>query len=151
MEVILTQDVPNLGYRGDVVKVKPGYARNYLIPQRMGVIASAANLKMAAENAKQGANKLNKIKADAQALAETLAKTTIEITVKTGTSGKIFGSITTLQIAQALKDKGFDIDRRKIHLNEEIKNTGEYKATIDLHKEVKATLDLNIIGETVTV
>lgn len=151
MEIILTQDVPNLGYRGDIVKVRPGYARNYLIPQRMGMIANDANRKMADENAKQGANKLAKVKADAQSLANVLGHTTIEISAKTGTSGKIFGSITTLQIAQALKEKGFDIDRRKIHLNEEIKNTGEYHATIDLHKEVKATVNLNIIGETAAV
>jgi large subunit ribosomal protein L9 len=147
MEVILTQDVPSLGYRGDIVKVKPGYARNYLIPQRMGMIADAANRKMAEENAKQGANKLAKVKTDAQGLANTLSNTTIEITVKTGTSGKIFGSITTLQIAQALKEKGFDIDRRKIHITDEIKNAGEYKATVDLHKDVKATVNLNIVGD----
>jgi large subunit ribosomal protein L9 len=151
MEIILTQDVPSLGYRGDVVKVKPGYARNYLIPQRMGVIADAANRKMAEENAKQGANKLAKVKADAQSLANVLSHTTIDITVRTGTSGKIFGSITTLQIAQALKEKGFDIDRRKIHITDEIKNIGEYKATVDLHKDIKASVSLNIMGETATV
>jgi len=151
MEIILSQDVPNLGYRGDIVKVRPGYARNYLIPQKMGVIADTANRKMAAENAKQGANKLNKVKVDAQILANTLSHTTIDITVKTGNSGKIFGSITTLQIAAALRDKGFDIDRRKIHLTDEIKNTGEYHANIDLHKEVKATVTLNIIGDSTTI
>ena len=147
MEVILMQDVPNLGYRGDIVKVKPGYGRNYLIPQKIGVLADAANRKMAEENAKQGANKLSKIKADAQSLANILSHTTLDITVKTGTSGKIFGSITTLQIAQALTEKGFEIDRRKIHLTDEIKTIGEYHANIDLHKEVKATVALNIVGD----
>ena len=147
MEVILTTDVPSLGYRGDIVKVKPGYARNYLIPQKMGVIADAANRKISAENLKQGVNKLAKVRTDAQILANSLQNTTIHISVKTGTSGKIFGSITTLQITQALKEKGFDIDRRKIHLDEEIKTIGEYHATIDLHKEVKAKLNLNITGE----
>jgi large subunit ribosomal protein L9 len=146
MEIILTQDVPNLGYKGDIIKVKPGYARNYLIPQRMGVIADAVNRKISAENLKQGVNKIAKFRADAQGLAGTLQNTTISISVKTGTSGKIFGSITTLQIAQALKEKGFDIDRRKIHLDEEIKTVGEYHATIDLHKDVKAKLTLNITG-----
>jgi len=147
MEVILKQDVPTLGYRGDIVKVKAGYARNYLIPQKIGVIADEANRKMNAEDLKQGVNKLNKMKTNAQDVANNLSNTTIEITVRTGSSGKIFGSVTTLQIAQALKEKGFDIDRRKIHLDDEIKHTGDYQATVDLHKEVKAKVNLKIIGE----
>lgn len=147
MEVILKQDVPTLGYRGDIVKVKPGYARNYLIPQKIGVIADEANRKMNAEDLKQGANKLNKLKTNAQEVANNLSNTTIEISVRTGSGGKIFGSVTTLQIAQALKEKGFDIDRRKIHLDDEIKHTGDYQASVDLHKEVKAKVNLKIIGE----
>jgi large subunit ribosomal protein L9 len=148
MEVILNQDVPNLGYKGDIVKVRPGYARNYLIPQRIGVTADAANRKISAENLKQGVKRIAQVKTSAQDLANQLQATTIEIIAKTGTSGKIFGSITTLQIAQALKEKGFDIDRRKIHLDEEIKNTGDYHATVDLHKEVKGKVNLKIIAET---
>jgi len=147
MEIILTQDVPSLGYRGDIVKVKPGYARNFLIPQKMGMIADAANRKISAENLKQGVNRLAKQGKDAQALANLLNETTINIAVKTGASGKIFGSITTLQIAQALKEKGFDIDRRKIHLVEEIKTVGEFHASVDLHKEVKGTINLHITSE----
>jgi len=147
MEVILKQDVPTLGYRGDIVKVKPGYARNYLIPQKIGVIADAANRKMNEEDLKQGVNKLNKQKTNAQDVANNLSNTTIEISVRTGAGGKIFGSVTTLQIAQALKEKGFDIDRRKIHLDEEIKHTGDYQASVDLHKEVKAKVNLKIVGE----
>jgi large subunit ribosomal protein L9 len=147
MEIILTQDVPKLGYKGDVVKVRPGYARNYLIPNGYAMIADKVNSRIMEENQRQAAHKLSKVKADAEGLAAKLQDTTIEISAKTGTSGKIFGSITTLQIAQALKDKGFDIDRRKILLNGEIKNTGEYQATIDLHKEVKAKINLIVSPE----
>lgn len=146
MDIILKQDVPTLGYRGDIVKVKPGYARNFLIPQRMAVIADEANRKMNTEDLKQGANKLNKMKTNAQDVANNLSNTTIEIAVRTGAGGKIFGSVTTLQIAQSLKEKGFDIDRRKIHLDAEIKTTGEYQATVDLHKDVKAKVNLKIVG-----
>src|ERR1700722_19886659 len=113
MDIILKQDVPTLGYRGDIVKVKPGYARNFLISQRLAVIADEANRKMNTEDLKQGTNKLNKMKTNAQDVANNLSNTTIEIAVRTGAGGKIFGSVTTLQIAQSLKEKGFDIDRRK--------------------------------------
>ena len=147
MEIILKQDVPSLGYKGDTVNVKPGYARNYLIPNGICVVASPSNKKIAAENARQGVNKTAKVKADAEALATKLGNTTLKITAKTGTSGKIFGSITTLQIAHALKEQGLDIDRRKISLVEEIKNIGNYQANIDLHKEVKAKLNLEIVPE----
>ena len=147
MDIILKTDVPTLGYRGDIVKVKSGYARNYLIPQRMAVIADEANRKMNTEDLKQGANKLNKMKTNAQDVANNLSNTTIEIAVRTGAGGKIFGSVTTLQIAQSLKEKGFDIDRRKIHLDSEIKTTGEYQASVDLHKDVKAKVNLKIVAE----
>jgi large subunit ribosomal protein L9 len=147
MEIILTQDVPKLGYKGDVVKVRPGYARNYLIPNGYAMIADKVNVRIMEENQRQASHKLSKVKADAENLAGKMQDTTIEIPAKTGASGKIFGSITTLQIAQALKDKGFDIDRRKILLSGEIKNTGEYQATIDLHKEVKAKINLIVVPE----
>jgi large subunit ribosomal protein L9 len=149
MEIILTQDVPKLGYKGDTVKVRPGYARNYLIPQAMGVIATKVNAKIMEENQRQAAHKIAKVKQEAEELAAKLNDTTIEMVAKTGTSGKIFGSITTLQVAQSLKEKGFDIDRRKISLNEEIKNVGSYQATLDLHKNVKATINLVIVPENV--
>lgn len=149
MEIILTQDVPKLGYKGDTVKVRPGYARNYLIPQAMGVIATKVNAKIMEENQRQAAHKIAKVKQEAEDLAAKLNDTTIEMVAKTGTSGKIFGSITTLQVAQSLKEKGFDIDRRKISLNEEIKNVGSYQATLDLHKNVKATINLVIVPENV--
>lgn len=147
MEIILTQDVPKLGYKGDTVKVRPGYARNYLIPQGLCLIANESNKKVMAENQRQAAHKMAKIKQDAESLAGRLEGQTLEIRAKTGASGKIFGSITTLQIAQNLKDKGFDIDRRKISLAGEIKETGQYTATVDLHREVKATVNLTIVPE----
>ena len=147
MDIILTQDVPKLGYKGDTLKVRPGYARNFLIPQGMAIIATKVNAKIMEENQRQASHKIAKVKQEAEELAAKLADTTIEMAAKTGTSGKIFGSITTLQVAQALKEKGFDIDRRKISLNEEIKNVGAYTATLDLHKNVKATINLVISPE----
>jgi large subunit ribosomal protein L9 len=149
MDIILTQDVPNLGYKGDVVKVKPGYARNFLIPQGSAQLATVPNLKMLKENQRQASHKLAQAKDSAIQLATDLENTTIEIAARTGNTGKIFGSVTTIQIAAALKDKGFDIDRRKIMLNGEIKETGTYTATVDLHREVKATINLVIIPEEV--
>jgi large subunit ribosomal protein L9 len=149
MDIILIQDVPQLGYKGDIVSVKPGFARNYLIPQGMAIVANASNVKVIQENQRQAVNKLKKAKDNAVELAANLEETTIEIAAKTGTSGKIFGSITTLQIAQALKDKGFDIDRRKISLPAEIKETGIYQANVDLHREVKGKVNLVIIPESV--
>jgi large subunit ribosomal protein L9 len=142
MDIILTQDVPKLGYKGDTLKVRPGYARNFLIPQGMAIIATKVNAKIMEENQRQASHKIAKVKQEAEELAAKLADTTIEMVAKTGTSGKIFGSITTLQVAQVLKEKGFDIDRRKITLSEEIKNVGAYTATLDLHKNVKATINL---------
>ena len=149
MEVILTQDVPQLGYKGDVIKVKPGYARNYLIPQGFGVTASDTNRKIWSENLRQAARKITQAKDKSIELATELQDLTIEIPAKTGSNGRIFGSITTLQVAQALKEKGYDIDRRKIALSGEIKQVGAFTANIDLHKEVKATVKLVIIPEEV--
>jgi large subunit ribosomal protein L9 len=147
MEIILTTDYPALGYKGDILKVKPGYARNYLFPNKFAIVATPSNKKILAENQKQAAHKIEQAKTEAQTLANTLNDLTLTIIAKTGANGKIFGSITTLQIAQNLKEKGFDIDRRKISLTEEIKTTGEYSANIDLHREVKAKITLNIIEE----
>ncbi len=146
MEIILTNDVPTLGYRGDVVTVRPGYARNYLIPQGLGIIANATNKKVIAENQRQGSRRIAKAREDAQAIATQLQGMNLQINAKVGTSGRIFGSITTLQIAQALKDQGIEIDRRKIHLPAEIKELGSHQAVVDLHKEVKATLPIEVIG-----
>ncbi len=147
MEVILTQDVENLGYKDDIVKVKPGYGRNWLIPQGMAIIANESNKKMIRENVRQAAHKAEKIKQDAEELAEKLEGVDLEIGAKVGESGKIFGAITTLQIADTLKEKGIDIDRKKISFNSEVKNVGEYTVTIDLHKEVKKELPFKVVAE----
>lgn len=147
MEVILVQDVPKLGYKGDVVNVRPGFARNYLLPNGYVLVANDANRKMVSENQRQAGRKIEQARNESQALATKLEATPVKVMARTGTSGKIFGSITTLQIAQALADSGFTIDRRKINLNEEIKNVGEYTATIDLHKDVKAKINILVEGK----
>jgi large subunit ribosomal protein L9 len=146
MEIILKQDLQGLGYKNDTVKVKPGYGRNYLIPQGYAIIANNSNKKMIAENIKQAAHKAEKLKNDAQALAQSMGDLVLEIGTKAGDSGKIFGAITSLQVADALKVKGFDVDRKKIKF-ESIKQVGEYKATVDLHREVKHDIKINIIAE----
>jgi large subunit ribosomal protein L9 len=146
MEIILTQDIQGLGYKNDTVKVKPGYGRNYLIPQGFGIIANNSNSKMIAENIKQAAHKAEKIKTEAETLAASIGDLILEIGTKAGDSGKIFGAITTLQVSDGLKAKGFDVDRKKIKF-ESIKQIGEYSATIDLHREVKHDIKINIIAE----
>lgn len=147
MEVILKQDVTGLGYKNDVVKVKPGYGRNYLIPNGVALIANEANKKMIAENTRQAAHKAAKIKQDAEALSQKIGELTIEIKTKAGETGKIFGAVTALQIADALKSRGFDIDRKKVGLKETPKQLGTYHVTLDLHKEVKHEITVNVIGE----
>lgn len=137
MEVILTQDINGLGYKNDTVTVKPGYGRNYLIPQGFAIIANNSNAKKIAENIRQAAHKAEKLKNDAEELANKIGDLTLNIKTKAGESGKIFGAVTTVQIAEALREKGFDIDRKKIAISGDIKQLGEYKANIDLHKEVK--------------
>jgi large subunit ribosomal protein L9 len=148
MEIILLQDVNKLGQKDDIVKVKPGYGRNYLIPRGYAVAATASVKKMHAENLKQRAHKEEKIKAEAQERASQMADLKIVIGAKTSTSGKIFGSVNTIQIAEALKEKGFEIDRKSITLpDDQIKEIGKYKATIRLHREVKVEVEFEIIAE----
>jgi large subunit ribosomal protein L9 len=147
MEVILTQDIQGLGYKNDVVKVKPGYGRNYLIPNGVALIANDSNKRMIAENTRQAAHKAAKVKQDADALAQRLGDLTIELKTKAGETGKIFGAVTALQIADALKGKGFDIDRKKVMLKDHPKQLGTYKVTLDLHKEVKHEITVNVVGE----
>lgn len=146
MEVILKDDVKGLGYKNDTVKVKPGFGRNYLIPQGLAILANKSNRKMIDENIRQAAHKAEKLKMDADSLAAKIGDLTLEIRTKAGESGKIFGSITAIQIADALTAKGFDIDRKKISVGN-IKETGEHKATIDLHKEVHHQITLNVVAE----
>lgn len=146
MEIILKTDIAGLGYKNDVVVVKPGYARNYLIPQGFAQLATPSNRKILAENLKQAAHKAEKIKNDALAIAEQIGEMVISIPMKTGESGKIFGRVTNTQVSDFLKEKGFDIDRKKITI-EDIKFVGEYFATLDLHKEVKHKVKVSVVGE----
>ena len=147
MEIILKQDYEGLGYKNDVVTVKPGYARNYLIPRGIAIVASKSNLKMIEENIRQAAHKAEKLKSDAQATADKIGDMEITIPAKAGESGKIFGAITTLQVSDALKTKGFEIDRKKISFKDDIKNIGTHTAVLDLHKEVKKEVKLNVVAE----
>jgi large subunit ribosomal protein L9 len=147
MEVILKQDIQNLGYKNDIVKVKPGYGRNYLIPQGFAILANKSNRKMIEENVRQASHKAEKVKNDALELSEKIGDLELEVGAKVGESGKIFGAITTLQIADALKEKGFEIDRKKISFNSEVKSVGDYSITIDLHKEVKKQVPFKVVAE----
>ena len=147
MEVILKQDIQGLGYKDDIVNVKPGYGRNYLIPQGIAIFATDANRKMVAENIKQASHKAEKIKKDAEEIAKKIGDITLELKTKAGESGKIFGAITTVQVAEALKDKGFDIDRKKISINTNIKELGEYTATLDLHRDVQHEINIKVVAE----
>lgn len=144
MEVILKEDIKGLGYKNDIINVKSGYGRNYLIPQGFALIASPSNRKMVEENVKQASHKADKLKKDAEELAAKIGDTVLEIPAKAGESGRIFGSITTLQVADALKNKGFEIDRKKISVDTDIKTLGEYTAEIDLHKDVKHEVTIRV-------
>ncbi|MFZ1807464.1 MAG: 50S ribosomal protein L9 [Cyclobacteriaceae bacterium] len=147
MEIILKQDIQGLGYKNDVVSVKPGYGRNYLIPNGSAMIANDSNKRMIAENVRQAAHKAEKLIQDAKVLAERIGELTIEIGTKAGESGKIFGAITVNQIADMLKSKGFDIDRKKVIMKDAPKQIGSYTVTLDLHKEVKHEITVNVVAE----
>jgi large subunit ribosomal protein L9 len=147
MEIILTQDVTGLGYKNDTVKVKPGYGRNYLIPNGVAMIANESNKRLVAENIRQAAHKAAKLKQDAETLAQKIGELTVEIGTKAGETGKIFGAVTALQVSDALKAKGFDVDRKKISFKEQPKELGTYSALLDLHKEVKHTISVNVVAE----
>ena len=149
MEIILKQDVHNLGYKHDVIKVKNGYARNYLIPKGLAIVATEANKKVTTENKKQRAFKEEKIKKEAQKVADGLQNIILKIGAKAGTSGKIFGSVNSLQIAEAIQNQfNFEIDRKKIIVDgESIKELGTYTAKINLHKEVKLDVKFEVVAE----
>ncbi|MBN8578161.1 MAG: 50S ribosomal protein L9 [Cytophagales bacterium] len=147
MEVILKQDVAGLGYKNDTVTVKPGYGRNYLIPTGVAIIANDSNKRMIAENIRQAAHKAAKIKQDAEQLAAKIGELTLEVGTKAGETGKIFGAVTAVQVSEVLKSKGFEVDRRKIHFKEQPKQLGTYTVTLDLHKEVKHTITVNVVAE----
>jgi large subunit ribosomal protein L9 len=147
MEVILKEDIKGLGYKNDLVSVKPGYGRNYLIPRGLALMATESSKKVVAENVKQAAHKAEKVKNDALAVAQKIAGLSIEIKAKVGETGKIFGAVTSLQISDALKDKGFTIDRKRITFKGDVKEVGEYTAVVDLHKEVKQEVKFKVIAE----
>jgi large subunit ribosomal protein L9 len=146
MKVILKEDIKNLGYKDDVVIVKDGYGRNFLIPQGKAKLATESALKMLAEDLRQREFKLDKIKKDADAMAEKLNGATVTVSTKAGASGKIFGSVTSLQVANALKEKGFDVDRRKVVLDD-IKAIGTYSAVVNLFKDISATITVDVVTE----
>ena len=147
MDVILKQDIKGLGYKNDTVSVKPGYGRNYLIPQGFAIIANNSNRKHIDENIRQAAHKAEKLRKDAEDVAKKIGNLTIELKTKAGESGKIFGSITANQVAEALKDRGYDIDRRKISFNQDIKELGEYTATLDLHRDVQHEIGIKVVAD----
>lgn len=147
MEIILKEDVANLGYKNDIVTVKSGYGRNYLIPTGKGVIASPAAKKMLAEELKQRAHKLEKIKKDAEAVAESLKDVSLKIATKVSATGVIYGSVGSLQIADELAKLGHNIDRKIIVVKDQVKEVGQYKATIKLHKEVSVEIPFEVIAE----
>lgn len=147
MEVILLEDVQNLGYKDDVVTVKKGYARNFLIPQKKAVIATESAKKVLAENQKQRAHKIAQIKADAQANADKMEGVSLTIGAKTSSTGTIFGSVTNIQIADALAEKGFEVDRKLISIKDQVKEVGNYVAVLKLHKEVSVEIPFEVIAE----
>jgi large subunit ribosomal protein L9 len=148
MEIILKQDVNKLGQKDDIVNVKDGYGRNFLIPRGFAIAATQSEKKMHTENLRQRAHKEEKIKIAAQEIARKMEGVKLIVGAKTSTSGKIFGSVNTIQIAESLKEKGFDIDRKSITLPEDqIKEIGSYKAVVKLHREVKVEIEFEIVGE----
>jgi large subunit ribosomal protein L9 len=147
MEIILKQDIKNLGEKDDVVTVKPGYGRNYLIPKGYGTLATSSAKKVLAENLKQAQFKQDKIKNDALAIAARLEGVKLTVGAKAGESGKIFGAVNTIQVADALKKEGFEVDRRRITFETEPKFVGEYIANLNLHKEVKVQVPFEVVAE----
>ena len=148
MEIILKKDIPNLGFKNDIVVVKNGYGRNYLIPQGFAILATPSAKKMHAENKKQRAHKEEKIKNEALELAKKLEAAPLKIAAKTSSTGKIFGSVTNVQLADALAEQGITVDRRNIKIKEDsIKEVGFYSAIVKLHKEVTAEIKFEVFAE----
>ncbi len=146
MEIILKQDVKNLGYTDDVVKVRNGYGLNFLIPRGMAVIASESNKKVHAEVIKQRAHKVDKIRQDADKLVAALESVTLNIPVKVGENGRLFGSVTSQQLSDMLKKMGYTIDKKQIAMpDDHIKKTGHYSADILLHRDIKAKLNFEVV------
>ena len=146
MEIILLTDIANLGHKDDIVDVKQGYGRNYLIPQGYAILATPSARKVVAENLRQRAHKEAKLKAEAEEIAAQLAEVKLTIGAKTSSTGKIFGSVNSIRISESLKEKGFDIDRKKIVLKD-VKEIGTYTALIKLHREVKVDVEFEVVSE----
>ena len=146
MEIILLTDIANLGHKDDIVDVKQGYGRNYLIPQGYAILATPSARKVVAENLRQRAHKEAKLKAEAEDLEAKLAEVKLTIGAKTSSTGKIFGSVNSIMISESLKEKGFDIDRKKIVLKD-VKEVGTYTALIKLHREVKVDVEFEVVSE----
>jgi large subunit ribosomal protein L9 len=147
MQIILLEDVSTLGYKDDIVTVKNGYGRNYLIPQKKAVIASESAKKVLAENLRQRAHKLEKIKGDAQTIAAKLEGVFLTVGAKTSSTGTIFGSVTNIQIADELSKKGFEIERKQIIIKDYVKEVGSYKAVVKLHKDISVEIPFEVISE----
>jgi len=148
MEVILKQEISNLGYENEVVNVKPGYARNYLIPKGFAILATERNKKILAEVQRQKSFKEQKLRSEAETMAQLLDKLSLKIGAKVGTSGKIFGSVNAIQISEALKGFGYEIDRKKIEVDgDSIKEVGEYTAKVNLYKEIKGRVKFEVVPE----
>jgi len=147
MEIILKEDVINLGYKGDILKVKDGYGRNFLIPTKKAILATASAKKMLAEDLKQRAHKLESLKNAAVELAEKLKDLTLTVGAKTSTTGKIFGAVGPIQIADAFEKAGFTVDRKVILIKDAVKEIGSYKATLKLHKEVTVEVAFEVVAE----
>ncbi len=147
MEVILKQDVKNLGYKDDVVNVKPGYGRNFLLPKNLAQMATVASKKMLTETVKQRAFKEQKVKAAAETSAAKLKDLVVKVGAKVGESGKIFGSVTSVQLADALKKLGYDVDRKNITMSDDVKTVGTYTADVRFHKEVVGIVTFEVVQE----
>jgi large subunit ribosomal protein L9 len=148
MDIILKEDVANLGHKDDIVTVKNGYGRNYLIPKGLAILATESAKKVHAENQRQRAHKLEKIKQEAEVLAAQLEGKSLTIGAKASTTGKIFGSVNTIQIAEALSKDGFTIERKNISIKEDqVKELGKYTATLKLHREVKVDISFEVVAE----
>ncbi len=148
MEVILKQDIQSLGHKNDIITVKDGYGRNFLIPKGLAVLATVSAKKMHEENLRQRAHKEEKIKNEALEVGKKLEKVALSIGAKTSSTGKIFGSVNTIQLAEALKEKGYDIERKNISIPEDqIKEIGKYTAKVKLHKEVSVEIEFEIVSE----
>ena len=149
MDVILKEDIDKLGYKNDIVSVKNGYGRNFLIPTGKAIIATPSAKKMLEETIRQRAHKEEKLVAEAEAIVAKLSKAKVSVIAKAGEKGKIFGSVNNIQLAASLKEQGFDIERKNIQLKEEnIKQLGKYQADIRLYKNVETTIDFEVIAET---